>query len=253
MTLFDITLFWIRIAPSWYGFMYALAFMIGYYLLLKRKIIPEKVLESLVFYVFIGVLLWGRLGYVLFYNPEYYIANPVEIFYTWHGGMSFHGGVIGVIISMIIFAHIHKMSFLLIADQVTSILPIWLWLGRIGNYINKELLGFSPYTGPWAVIKNGISHFPSPLLEAFFEGGILFVILVFLSKKNTFPGKIWASFLIWYGIFRFTIEYVRIPDAHIGYLFFDLTLWQILSIPMVVIGAVLYVYLKNRSYNTTTS
>jgi len=247
MTIFNITLFWIHIAPTWYGFMYALAFLSGYYILLKRKILTEKELESLVLHVFFGVFLWGRLWYVLFYNPLYYFAHPVEIFYTWHWGMSFHGGVIGVIVAMITFAYVHKKSFLAIADSVTSILPIWLWLGRIGNYLNKELLWFSPYTGPLAVVKNGISFFPSPLLEALLEGILLFIILNFFGNKNKFPGKVATSFLIWYGIFRFGAEYLRTPDVHIWYLALGLTMWQILCIPMIVIGIILYVYLKNRA------
>ncbi len=127
--------------------------------------------------------------------------------------MSFHGGVIGVIIAMILYSLVHKKSFLIIADHVTSILPIGLGLGRIGNYLNKELLGFSPYNGPLAVIKNGVSYFPSPLLEATLEGLVLFIILYLLRQKNIFPGKIATSFLLWYGIMRFSIEFVRTPDV----------------------------------------
>lgn len=145
MPIFSITLFGLHIAPTWYGLMYALGFMGGYLILRARKILSEKELESLLMYVFFGVLLGGRLGYVLFYNLPYYLAYPAQILATWQGGMSFHGGVIGVILAMILFAKVHKKSFLSIADNVTSILPIGLGLGRIGNYINGELLGFSPY------------------------------------------------------------------------------------------------------------
>lgn len=154
--------------------------------------------------------------------------------------MSFHGGVIGVIIAMFLFARMHKKTFLIIADHITSVLPIGLGLGRIGNYLNKELLGFSPYAGPFAVEKNGISYFPSPLLEATMEGIVLFIILHFLWRKNIFPGKIATSFLIWYGIFRFCIEFVRTPDIGLGYLALGLTMGQLLSIPMIVIGVILY-------------
>ncbi|NCP77363.1 prolipoprotein diacylglyceryl transferase [bacterium] len=169
MTIFSITLFGIHIAPSWYGLMYALGFFIGYWILKRRKILSDVELESLIFYVFIGVLIGGRLGYVLFYNLPFYLANPLEIIQTWHGGMSFHGGVIGVIIAMILFSQINRKPFLIIADHITSVLPIGLGLGRIGNYLNGELLGFANYTGPLAVIKNGVSYFPSPLLEATLE------------------------------------------------------------------------------------
>lgn len=134
--------------------------------------------------------------------------------------MSFHGGTIGVIIAMLFFSRMHKKPFLIVADHLTSVLPIGLGLGRIGNYLNKELLGFSPYSGPFAVEKNGISYFPSPLLEAAMEGVVLFIILHILMKKNIFPGKIATSFLVWYGIFRFCIEFVRTPDPAIGYLSF---------------------------------
>ncbi len=136
---------------------------------------------------------------------------------------------------LFVYSRVHKKQFLVIADTVTSILPIGLGLGRIGNYINQELLGFSSYTGPFAVVKNNVSYFPSPLLEAFLEGLVLFIILLVLRKKNMFPGKIATSFLIWYGIFRFAIEFLRTPDANIGYLDYGLTMGQILSIPMIVL------------------
>ncbi|MDD5197641.1 MAG: prolipoprotein diacylglyceryl transferase [Candidatus Gracilibacteria bacterium] len=244
MSIFSITLFGIHIAPSWYGLMYALGFIVGYYLLKRRKILSESELDSLMLYVFLGVLLGGRIGYVLFYNLPYYLAHFVEILYTWQGGMSFHGGVIGVILAMIFFARMHRKSFLIIADSVTSILPIGLGLGRIGNYLNGELLGFANYIGPFAVEKNGVSYFPSPLLEATLEGVVLFGILFLLRQKNIFSGKIASSFLIWYGIFRFCIEFVRTPDVGLGYLAFGLTMGQILSIPMIFIGTALYFYFK---------
>lgn len=246
MSIFSITLFWIHIAPSWYGLMYALGFMVGYFIIRSRKWLPEAELESLVTYVFLGVLLGGRFWYVLFYNLPHYLAHPIEILQTWQGGMSFHGWVIGVIIAMMFFAHNHKKPFLVIADHVTSILPIGLWLGRIGNYLNKELLGFTPYTGPFAVMKDGLSYFPSPLLEAGLEGIILFIILYFLGKKNIFPGKTATSFLIWYWLFRFSIEFIRTPDVWLGYLSMGLTMGQILSIPMVIIGIILYFLFKTK-------
>ncbi|MDD5377304.1 MAG: prolipoprotein diacylglyceryl transferase [Candidatus Gracilibacteria bacterium] len=247
MAIFSITLFGIHIAPTWYGLMYALGFLAGYILIQRREILSDTELESLLFFVFLGVLLGGRLGYVLFYNFPYYLSHPLEILQTWKGGMSFHGGVIGVIIAMLLFALMYKKSFLIIADNVTSILPIGLGLGRIGNYLNGELLGFSPYTGPLAVIKDRVSYFPSPLLEALLEGVVLFSILYLLMKKNRFPGKIATSFLIWYGVFRFCIEFVRTPDAGLGYLAFGLTMGQILSIPMIAIGTILYFFFKKHA------
>lgn len=161
--------------------------------------------------------------------------------------MSFHGGVIGVIIAMILFSKMHRKPFLIIADSVTSILPIGLGLGRIGNYLNGELLGFANYTGPFSVEKNGVSYFPSPLLEAILEGVVLFIILNFLLRKNMFSGKVASSFLLWYGIFRFSVEFVRTPDAGLGYLAFGLTMGQILSVPMIAIGGILYVYFHKKN------
>lgn len=227
--------------------MYALGFLAGYVIIKRRKILSDAELESLLFFVFLGVLLGGRLGYVLFYNLPYYLAHPIEVLYTWQGGMSFHGGVIGVIVAMFLFARMHRKSFLIIADNITSILPIGLGLGRIGNYLNGELLGFSPYIGPLAVVKNGVSHFPSPLLEATLEGVVLFLILYFLRQRDIFPGKIATSFLVWYGIFRFCVEFVRTPDLGLGYPAFGLTLGQILSIPMIVIGIILYYFFKKNA------
>ncbi|OIP53623.1 prolipoprotein diacylglyceryl transferase [Candidatus Gracilibacteria bacterium CG2_30_37_12] len=247
MTIFSITLFGIHIAPSWYGLMYALGFMSGYFILRKRKVLSEAELDSLILYVFGGVLLGGRLGYVLFYNLPYYLTHPIEIVQTWQGGMSFHGGVIGVIIAMFLFHQIHQKSFLMITDHITSILPIGLGLGRIGNYLNQELLGFAYYTGPFAVVKDGVPYFPSPLLEAILEGVALFIILFFLMKKNMFPGKIATSFLVGYGVFRFCIEFVRTPDVGLGYLTFGLTMGQILSLPMIIIGISLYFFFQKIS------
>ena len=237
MAIFSITIFWIHIAPSYYGLMYALGFLAGYLILRSRKVLSDTELESLIMYIFFGVLLGGRLGYVLFYNLPYYLSNPLDIIKTWQWGMSFHGGVIGVIIAMFIFSRVHKKWFLYIADHITRILPIGLGLWRIGNYLNKELLGFSPYTGPLAIVKDWVSYFPSPLL-------VLFIILNIFIKKNAFPGKIATSFLIWYSIFRFCIEFIRTPDVGLGYLSFGLTLGQILSIPMIIIGIILFYYFR---------
>lgn len=193
--------------------------------------------------------------------------------------MSFHGGVIGVVIAMWLFSRknltpslstngegvkntsplllqkekgsgdegIKSITFLTLADHITSVLPIGLGLGRMGNYINKELLGFSPYNGPLAVVKNGVSYFPAPLLEAGLEGVMLFIILFLIRRKNIFPGKVATSFLVWYGIFRFCIELIRTPDAGLGYLAFGLTMGQLLSIPMILFGTILYFYFKRHA------
>lgn len=236
MKIFEITLFGITIAPSYYGLMYAIGFLLGYWIILKRKKIEEDALDSLLIYIFFGVMLGGRLGYVLFYNLQYYIENPMKVFAVWNGGMSFHGGMIGVIIAMILFSVMNKKSFYMIADEVTAVLPIGLGLGRIGNYLNKELLG-RPYSGFLAVEKNGLSYFPSPLLEAFLEGIVLWFILLFIRKTKHTDGQVAWAFLFFYGVFRFLVEFIRIPDIQIGYIAFGwVTMGQILSLPMILFG-----------------
>ena len=152
MHIFDITLFGLHIAPTYYGLMYAIGFLVGY-ALLSRRARPSISYDQLLIVVVLGVVVGGRLGYVIFYDPSYYLAHPAEIPQTWHGGMSFHGGIIGVIVALIIYARRTGVSFLALADDIASVVPIGLGLGRIGNYLNKELLGFTPYHGYFAVEK----------------------------------------------------------------------------------------------------
>ena len=158
--------------------------------------------------------------------------------------MSFHGGAIGVILAMAVYARHQKQPFLAVADAVVSVLPIGLCMGRIGNYINGELYGFSPYSGPFAVMHAGVAHFPSQLLEAFLEGPVLFVLLWYFSKHKRFNGQIGACFLLFYGLFRIFAEFFRLPDSPIGYLFHThfITLGQVLSVPMVLAGAYILVF-----------
>ncbi|MDD3645997.1 MAG: prolipoprotein diacylglyceryl transferase [Candidatus Gracilibacteria bacterium] len=276
MQIFEITLFGITIAPTYYGLMYALGFLAGYYViryrtssqpstpghsllteanspcplkekeqehlnspLLQRRGVRGEVelLDDLLLYIVAGVILGGRLGYVIFYNLTSYIENPLDILKVWEGGMSFHGGVIGVIIAMYLFSKRYKVGFLKLSDEITAVLPIGLGLGRIGNYLNKELLGF-PYNGPLAV--NG--NFPSPLLEALLEGVVLFIILNLVYKNRKFDGQIASLFLIFYGVFRIIVElFFRLPDANIGYIAGYFTLGTLLSIPMIIAGFYYYV------------
>lgn len=230
----SLNLLWITISPSFYGLMYALGFWIGYYLIRREKKMFRDHIDDLFFYVFLGVILWGRLWYVIFYNLSYYISTPLEILAIWTGGMSFHGGVIGVIIAMYLFSLKKKISFLMIADEVTRVLPIGLFLGRIGNYINKELLWF-PYTWPFAIKTENGSFFPSPLLEAFLEWVILFCILQYISMRKRFQGQVAAVFLIGYGVFRIFVEvFFRTPDAHIGYILPYTSIGTLLSCCMII-------------------
>ncbi|MDD5213428.1 MAG: prolipoprotein diacylglyceryl transferase [Candidatus Gracilibacteria bacterium] len=246
MTIFSLQIFGITIAPSYYGLMYALGFLIGYYIIDRRKILSRNELDDLFLYIFLGVILGGRIGYILFYDLVYYAHNILDIFKIWQGGMSFHGGAIGVILAMFLFSKKYKFSFLKLADNIVSVLPIGLFLGRIGNYLNKELLGF-PYTGFLSVKKDGISYFPSPLLEAFLEGIVLFMILFFINKYKKIDGIVASSFLIFYAIFRIFVEmFFRSPDQQIGYIFGFLTMGEILSSIMLISGISVFIYLKKK-------
>lgn len=245
MTIFDITLFWIHIAPSYYWLMYALWFIIWYYIIKKRWIIWKKYLDDLFTYVFLGVVLWWRIGYIMFYNFSYYINNPLEILKVWEWWMSFHWWLIGVVIALIIFSKVKKINLWKLADEVAAVLPIWLWLGRIWNYLNKELLWYSPYNWFLAVEKNWVSYFPSPLLESFLEGFVLFIILYFVYKKRKFYWQIVVLFLIFYWIFRIFVEaFFRIPDEQIWFIMWYFTMWEILSFPMILVW--IFIYFKNR-------
>ncbi|MDD3120293.1 MAG: prolipoprotein diacylglyceryl transferase [Candidatus Gracilibacteria bacterium] len=235
MPIFEINIYGIHLAPTYYGLMYTIAFIIGYIVLKKRKIFTSEELENLIFYVFLGVIIGGRLGYVVIYDLSYYIKNPVEILQIWKGGMSFFGGTIGVIISMIVFSKRFKLNFFSIADQITSLVPIGLFLGRIGNYINKELLGYE-YHGFLAVEKNGKSYFPNPLLEAFLEGILLFIILNYIHRNKKFDGQVGVYFLIFYGIFRFIAEYSRFPEPGTYPILYYFTIGQVFSLIIIFFG-----------------
>ena len=238
----------------WYGIMYLIAFLMA--LLLGNLYIKNEVIKidrhqfsDLLFYCFLGVFIGGRLGYSLFYNLSSTLDNPLTIFYLWNGGMSFHGGFFGVLVSIIYFSKKNKVSFFLISDFIVKLVPIGLFTGRIGNFINGELWG-KPTDLAWGVVFPKIDilpRHPSQLYEAFFEGVILFLILNFVISKNTKVSHTTAYFLVLYSIFRFTIEFFREPDNHIGYLMFNwVTMGQTLCIPMFILG--LYI-LKIRKGN----
>lgn len=243
----EINILWITLSPSFYGFMYAVSFWIGYYLIKKEKKLFQQHIDDLFFYIFLWVILGGRLWYVMFYNLSYYLLHPVEILAVWSGGMSFHGGVIGVIIAMYLFSRKKNISFLMIADEVARVIPIGLFFGRIGNYVNKELLGFT-YTWPLAVVTEAGSFFPSPLLEAFLEWIVLFIILQYFYTKKRFHGQIASLFLIGYGVFRIFVEiFFRTPDAHIGNILPYISIGTLLSCIMIICGIVCYTTLSKKS------
>ncbi len=229
----------------WYGLMYlfgfAAAWAVGVYRAKKEwSPVQKSQVEDMIFYAALGVVLGGRIGYVLFYNLEGFLENPVELFRVWEGGMSFHGGLLGVIIAMWLYSRKIKRSFLVLMDFGAPLVPIGLGLGRLGNFIGGELWGRATDV-PWGMVfpkdSEQLVRHPSQLYQAFLEGLVLFVILFWFSRKPRPKAAVAALFLILYGLFRFLVEFFREPDAHIGYMFGWMTRGQLLSIPMILFGA----------------
>jgi phosphatidylglycerol:prolipoprotein diacylglycerol transferase len=233
--------------------MYVLGFFASYLLVLyqmKKKDfgVSKLEVENLFFYLILGLIIGARLGYVLFYDLKLYLKDPLEIFAIWHGGMSFHGGLIGVLIVGILFSWKNKKSFWKIADLFIVTAPIGLGLGRIGNFINGELYGRVTRV-PWGMIfKNGgsLPRHPSQLYESGLEGGVLFLILWFLKDKKLPDGGLLAAFLSLYGLFRFFVELFREPDPQLGFILGPFTMGQTLSSFMIVGGIVLFLILKRK-------
>ena len=227
----------------WYSLAYIIGIIAGW-IICKRILITDdnlkKKFDDYVTYLIIGIIIGGRLGYVIFYNFDYYINNLIDILKIWHGGMSFHGGLLGVILVSLWFAKRNNQNPYNYLDLVSIVAPIGIFFGRISNFINSELYGIETNV-PWAVkfiqIDNVLRH-PSQLYEAFFEGFILFILLLYFRQKNflKYPGLISGFFLMFYSIFRFFTEFFRVPDEHLGYLFFDLSMGQIISFIFLLIG-----------------
>ncbi len=230
----------------WYSLSYIAGIILAW-IYIKKFILKEteysKYIDDLISYVIIGVIIGGRLGYVILYNFEYYISNPLEILMIWTGGMSFHGGVLGVIISTYLFCKKNKLSTFYFLDLISLSAPIGIFLGRIANFINSELYGTRTDFFLAVIFEkvDTVSRHPSQLYEAFFEGIILFILLNFIYKKyiNYKPGVLSALFLIFYSIFRFIIEFTREPDAHIGLVFMELSQGQVMSILFFVVGLII--------------
>ena len=246
----------IEIGPlkvHWYGLMYLIAFalvwLLGRYRIKKGMLdITLKRFEDLIFYGVLGVILGGRLGYVLFYQPSFYLTHPLEIFSIWDGGMSFHGGLLGVLLAMYLFARKENKTFFEIADFIAPLVPLGLACGRLGNFINGELWG-RPSDVPWAMIFPGagnLARHPSQLYQMMLEGILLFIILWFFSGKKRPVGQVSAVFLIGYGFFRFIAEYTREPDSYLGTLALGFSMGQWLSIPMILAGILLYIFSANK-------
>ena len=237
----------------WYSLAYILGIVIGWTLckkvFIKNLDISEK-FDDYITYLIIGIILGGRLGYVIFYNFSYYSENILDIFKIWQGGMSFHGGLLGVIASSYIFAKKNNQNIFSYLDQVSLVAPIGIFFGRLANFINSELYGTTTDV-PWSVIfikVDNLSRHPSQLYEAILEGIILFLILIYFINKNYLkkPGLISGLFLIFYSLFRFFVEFFRVPDEQIGYLILDLTMGQIISLVFAATGIILF-YLKNEN------
>jgi phosphatidylglycerol:prolipoprotein diacylglycerol transferase len=235
------------LAIHWYGLMYLAGFMAFLWLgrkriaAMPRPPIDAKQLDDLLFYGVLGVILGGRLGYVLFYKFSYYIDHPLDIFALWQGGMSFHGGFLGVLAALVWFAHRNRLRWLQLTDFIAPLVPPGLAFGRLGNFINGELWG-RPSDMPWAMVFPNIDDLPrhpSQLYEFALEGVALFALLWWYAKKPRPVGALSGLFLIGYGGFRVLVEFTREPDAHLGLLSLGMSMGQWLSLPMVIVGILL--------------
>ncbi|NOU50742.1 prolipoprotein diacylglyceryl transferase [Pseudoalteromonas sp. JBTF-M23] len=237
------------LSVRWYGVMYLIGFLFAMWMANRQAEKPnsdwtKEQVSDLLFYSMLGVILGGRIGYVLFYQFSYFVENPMYLFRIDQGGMSFHGGALGVVTAIVVFALRSKKSIVSVGDFVVPLVPVGLMAGRIGNFINGELWGRTTDV-PWAfVFPTGgpLPRHPSQLYEAFFEGLVLFVMLVLFTKKPRPAGSVAGLFLLGYGVFRFSIEYFREPDAHIGLYGGVISQGQILSLPMVIAGVALMVW-----------
>lgn len=245
----------------WYGVMYGIGFILTY-LIVKAQVrrrgwsLTDNDLADFIMYLIMGVILGGRLGYVLFYNFKDYLAHPFEILAVWHGGMSFHGGLIGTLVAGYLFCRAQRLKFLDMADITIVAVPLGLGLGRLGNFINGELWG-RPTSVPWAMIfpldPLGVPRHPSQLYEFGLEGIGLFALLFFLSRRRPPSGTLLGVFLVGYGLIRFFIEFLRNPDAQLGFVMGPFSMGQLLSMPMFFGGLALIWWATHRPAPTEAS
>ena len=240
-------------AVRWYGMMYLLGFASSY-LIVNRQIrkkgltVPRDFVDSLYFWLIVGLVLGARLGYVIFYDLAVYLRDPLEVFRLWHGGMSFHGGLIGCVVAGMLFSRSAGVGFWQTADLVIVTVPVGLGLGRLGNFINGELYGRVTAV-PWAMVfptGGPLPRHPSQLYEFLLEGVLLFIILWRSKDKVPGTGVLTSIFLMLYGLFRFSVEFFRQPDAQVGFVLGPLTMGQILSTGMILAGAVIY-YMRRKT------
>ncbi|AWK86697.1 prolipoprotein diacylglyceryl transferase [Azospirillum thermophilum] len=232
----------------WYALAYLAGFVLGWrYCLSLARVTPGRPspedFDDFLTWAVVGTILGGRIGYVLFYNLPYYLENPLDALQVWHGGMSFHGGMTGVLLAIFLFARSRGISFLALGDLIAAAAPIGLFFGRIANFINGELYGRPAPDFAWAMVfprdPLQLPRHPSQLYEAALEGAVLFVILAVLARMPSVrsrPGTIGGLFLIGYGLSRIVVEFFREPDPQLGFLFAGATMGQLLSLPMVLIG-----------------
>ena len=237
----------------WYSLAYIFGILLGW--MFAKKLFIQNIeiknkFDDYLTYLIIGIILGGRLGYVFIYNLSFYINNPLDIFKIWQGGMSFHGGLIGVIFASIIFAKKHNQNSFLYMDIVALVAPIGIFFGRTANFINSELYG-TVTNVPWAVKfiqVDNLSRHPSQLYEALLEGVCLFLILIYFRNKfSNKPGVISGLFLIFYSIFRFFVEFYRVPDEQLGFIFLNLSMGQVISLIFILSGVVLF-YFKHEAH-----
>lgn len=240
----------------WYSLAYIIGIIFGWWY--GKKIILEiskkknkdfklNLFDEYITYVIISIIIGGRIGYVLFYNLNYFISNPLEIFFIWNGGMSFHGGLLGIIISTIIFSKKHKFDKLILLDVVSCVAPVGIFFGRLANFINGELYG-KPTDLPWAVMFPEVDtqgRHPSQIYEALLEGILLFLIINLIIRKVSYKkGECAALFLIFYSLFRALSEFFREPDLQIGYIFNYISMGTLLSLFMLCVGTIMYFKIK---------
>jgi phosphatidylglycerol:prolipoprotein diacylglycerol transferase len=241
------------LAIRWYGMMYLLGFVGGWLVIrhlarLRSLPLAAEELSDLLFYCVFGVILGGRLGYVLFYNAAYYLHHPLEVFAVWEGGMSFHGGLLGVVVATLLYCRRRKIAILPVGDVLVTASTLGLGLGRVGNFINAELWGRVTDV-PWGMVFPGAGpepRHPSQLYEALLEGPVLFAVLWVLHRRRAAGGVPFFVFFLLYGLFRFGVEFFRQPDAHLGFLWGGATMGQLLCLPMIVFGLVGLVILARR-------
>ena len=237
------------LAVRWYGLMYLVGFAGGFWLGTRRIAqnlapVSRAQFDDLLFLAVLGVILGGRLGYVLFYKPGYYAAHPLEVFAVWQGGMSFHGGLLGVIVAMVFVARRQGVDFLRLMDFIAPLCPLGIAAGRLGNFINGELYGRVTDV-PWGMLfRHGgdAPRHPSQLYQFALEGLALFFLLWWFSSKPRARGQVSALFLVGYGVFRFIAEFGREPDAFLGLLALGFTMGQWLSLPMIAAGVALFAW-----------